>query len=188
MGNPSLRLSEVLSLRQTISSRSLASTLNLTCANDVTCSYDVNMRKRQVLNLMLTLRARRFSLHPKQFDLCQKCSNIQLQGLSWTKVDPSIVVSLNYSRPTLNLLKVREEFYHQGLQTTKAQTSLRIDLRSLISAFAIHKLNSIVFKLAPSETLLFLSSLCGRQVLSHRCSYMHLYSCICGPNPQTCFM
>ena len=64
------------------------------------------------------------------------------------------------------------------------------------------RLNSIVFKLAPSETSLFLSSLCGwecwflvwsyrkpwRQVLSHRCSYMHLYSCKCGPNPQTCFM
>ena len=27
-----------------------------------------------------------------------------------------------------------------------------------------------------------------RQVLSHRCSYMHLYSCKCGPNLQTCFM
>ena len=46
-----------ISPRQTISSRSLASTLNLTCANDVTCSYDVIMRKRQVLNLTLTLRA-----------------------------------------------------------------------------------------------------------------------------------
>ena len=74
--------------------------------------------------------------------------------------------------------------------------------RSLISAFAILKLNSIVFKLARSETSLFLSSFCGwecwflvwsyrkpwRQVLSHWCSYMHLYSCKCGPNPQTCFM
>ena len=28
--------------------------------------------------------------------------------------------------PTLNLLKVREEFCHRSLQTTKAQTSLRI--------------------------------------------------------------
>ena len=60
-----------ISPRQTISSRSLASTLNLTCANDVTCSYDVIMRKRQVLNFTLTLRAPRFSLRPKQFALCQ---------------------------------------------------------------------------------------------------------------------
>ena len=60
-----------ISPRQTISSLSLASTLNLTCANDVTCSYDVIMRKRQVLNLTLTLRVPRFSLRPKQFALCQ---------------------------------------------------------------------------------------------------------------------
>ena len=52
-------------------SRSLASTLNLTCPNDVTCSYDVIMRKRQVLNLTLTLRVPRFSLRPKQVALCQ---------------------------------------------------------------------------------------------------------------------
>ena len=51
-------------LPETISSRSLASTLNLTCANDVTCSYDVIMRKRQVLNLTLTLRVPRISLRP----------------------------------------------------------------------------------------------------------------------------
>ena len=63
-----------ISQRQTISSRSLASTLNLTCANDVICSYDV-MRKRQVLNLTLTLRVPRFSLRPKQFALCQMCSD-----------------------------------------------------------------------------------------------------------------
>ena len=60
-----------ISPRQTISSLSLASTLNLTCANDVTCSYDVITRKRQVLNLTLTLRFPRFSLRPKQFALCQ---------------------------------------------------------------------------------------------------------------------
>ena len=60
-----------ISPRQTISSRSLASTLNLTCANDVTCSYDVIMRKRQVLNLTLTLRVPRFSLRSKQSALCQ---------------------------------------------------------------------------------------------------------------------
>ena len=65
-----------ISPRQTISSRSLASTLNLTCANDVTYSYDVIMLKRQVLNLTLTLRGPRFSLRPKQFALCQMCSNI----------------------------------------------------------------------------------------------------------------
>ena len=65
-----------VSPNQTISSRSLAFTLNLTCANDVTCSYDVIMRKRQVLNLTLTLRDPRFSLGPKQFALCQMCSNI----------------------------------------------------------------------------------------------------------------
>ena len=55
-----------ISPRQTNSSRSLASTLNLTCANDVTCSYDVIMRKRQVLNLTLTLRVPRFNLRPKK--------------------------------------------------------------------------------------------------------------------------
>ena len=56
-----------ISPRRTISSRSLASTMNLTCANDVTCSNDVIMRKRQVLNMTLTLRGPRFSLRPKQF-------------------------------------------------------------------------------------------------------------------------
>ena len=110
-------------------------------------------------------------------------------------------MSLNYCRPTLNLLKVREEFCHRGLQNNKCTDQLAHP-HSMISAFAIHKLNSIVFKLAPSKTSLFLSSLCSwegwflvwsyrkpwRQVLSHRCSYMHLYSCKYGPNPQTCFM
>ena len=110
-----------ISPKQTISSRSLASTLNMTCVNDITCSYDVIMRKRQVLNLTFTLRGLRFSLRPKQLAL-----QYLTTGLSWTKVDPSIVVSLNYSRPTLNLLKIREELCHRGLQTTKAQTSLRI--------------------------------------------------------------
>ena len=84
------------------------------------------MRKRQVLTLTLTLRVPRFTLCPKQFALCQMCSNTWIQGLSWTKVDPNVVVSLNYSRPTLNLLKVLKEFCHWGLQTTKAQTSLHI--------------------------------------------------------------
>ena len=73
--------------------------------------------------------------------------------LSWAKVDSSIVVSLNYSRPTLNLPKVREEFCHQGLQS--ANNKGTDQLAHLISAFAIYKLNSIAFKLAPSETSLF---------------------------------
>ena len=90
-----------ISPRQTISSRSLRSTLNLTCANDVTCSYDVIMRERQVLNLTLTLRDPRFSLRPKQFALSNVFQYLATR-LSWAKVDPSIVVILNYSRPTLN--------------------------------------------------------------------------------------
>ena len=61
--------------------------------------------------------------------------------LSWAKVDPSIVVILNYSRTTLNLLKVREEFCHRSLQENKGADQLAHP-RSLISAFAIHKLNS----------------------------------------------
>ena len=65
-------------------------------------------------------------------------------------------MSLNYSRPTLNLLKVREEFCHRGLQSaSKKGTDQLAHPRSLISAFAIYKLNSIVFRLAPSETSLF---------------------------------
>ena len=65
-------------------------------------------------------------------------------------------MSLNYSRPTLNLLKVREEFCHRGLQSASNKgTDQLAHRRSLISAFAIYKLNSIVFKLAPSETSLF---------------------------------
>ena len=133
-----------ISPRQT--SRSVASILNLMCTNDVTCSYDVIMRKRQVLNLTLRLRVLRFSLRPKQFALCHLATK-----LSWAKVDPSIVVILNYSRPTLNL---REEFCHRSLQENKGADQLAHP-RSLISTFAIHKLNSIVFKLAPSEISLF---------------------------------
>ena len=83
-----------------------------------------------------------------------KCVQYLATRLSWAKVDPSIVVILNYSRPTLNLLKVREEFCHRSLQENKGADQLA-HLRSLISAFAIHKLNSIVFKLAPSEISLF---------------------------------
>ena len=102
------------------------------------------------------MRIPRFSLRPKQFALCQMRSNIMLQGLSWAKVDPSVVVSLNYSRPTLNLLNVREEFCHWGLQSANNKgTDQLAHPRSLISAFDIYKLNSNVFKLAPSETSLF---------------------------------
>ena len=65
-------------------------------------------------------------------------------------------MSLNYSRPTLNLLKVREEFCHQGLQSANNKgTDQLAHPRSLIRAFAIYKLNSIAFKPAPSVTSLF---------------------------------
>ena len=63
-------------------------------------------------------------------------------------------MSLNYSRPTLNLLKVRKEFCHRGSATNKGADQLAHPC-SLISSFAIHKLNRIVFKLAPSEISLF---------------------------------
>ena len=67
-------------------------------------------------------------------------------------------MSLNYSRPTLNLLKVREEFCHGGSANNKGADQLA-HRRSLISAFAIHLLNSIILKLAPSEiSLLYLVS------------------------------
>ena len=61
-----------ISPRQTISSRSLASTT--WHALMTSCSYDLIMRKWQVLNL--TLRVPPFNLGPKQFALCQMCSNI----------------------------------------------------------------------------------------------------------------
>ena len=69
--------------------------------------------------------------------------------LSWAKVDPSIVVILNYSRPigTRGILP-------SGSANNKGADQLTHP-RSLISAFAIHKLNSIVSKLAPSEISLF---------------------------------
>ena len=56
-----------------------------------------------VLNCLKKLRAPRFNLGPKPFALCQFCSNIVLKWLFWANVDQSIVVSLNYSRPTLNI-------------------------------------------------------------------------------------
>ena len=70
------------------------------------------------------------------------------------KVDPSIVVSLNYSRPTLNLKKVSRGILPLGSANNKGADQLAHP-RSLISAFAIHLLNRIIFKLAPIEILLF---------------------------------
>ena len=72
--------------------------------------------------------------------------------------------------------------------------------RSLINAFAIHTLSTIVFKLAPSETSLFyLVSVAEKagfwydlignpedkfcRIDAHICIYSK-----CGTNPQTCFM
>ena len=81
--------------------------------------------------------------------------------LSWAKVDPSKVVILNYSRPTLNYKRyARNSAIGVCKQQRRrpacayAQSDQRLS-RSLISAFAIHKLNSIVSKLAPSENSLF---------------------------------
>ena len=73
--------------------------------------------------------------------------------LSWAKVDPSIVVILNYSRPTLNYKRYARNSA-VGVCKQKGADQLAHP-RSLISAFAIHKLNSIVSKLAPSEISLF---------------------------------
>ena len=73
--------------------------------------------------------------------------------LSWAKVDPSIVVILNYSRPTL-IIKGTRGILPYGSANNKGVDQLAHP-RSLISAFAIHKLNSIVSKLAPSEISLF---------------------------------
>ena len=73
--------------------------------------------------------------------------------LSWAKVDPSIVVILNYSRPTLNYQRYARNSAI-GSANKKGADQLAHP-RSLISAFAIHKLNSIVSKLAPSEISLF---------------------------------
>ena len=73
--------------------------------------------------------------------------------LSWAKVDPSIVVILNYSRPTLNYSSYARNSAI-GVCKQKGADQLAHP-RSLISAFAIHKLNSIVSKLAPSEISLF---------------------------------
>ena len=69
-------------------------------------------------------------------------------------------MSLNYSRPTLNLhryarnsvIGVCEQQRHR-----QACASAQADQRlcSLISAFAIHSFNSIILQLAPSEISLF---------------------------------
>ena len=83
-----------------------------------------------VLNCLKTLRAPRFNLCPKPFALYQFCSNICYNGCLEAKVDPSIVANN----------KGADQLAHR---------------RSLISAFAIHLLNSIILKLAPSEISLF---------------------------------
>ena len=110
-----------ISPRQTISSRSLASTLNwraLMTSLAVMTSLCVNDKywtwrwRWEALALICILNNLPYV----------KCVPI----FSYKGVDPSIVVSLNYSRPTLNLLKIREELCHLGLQTTKAQISLGI--------------------------------------------------------------
>ena len=61
---------------------------------------------------------------------------------------------MSSSRPTLNLLKVREEFCHRGSANNKGADQLA-HRRSLISAFAVHLFDSIILKLAPSEISLF---------------------------------
>ena len=60
---------------------------------------------------------------------------------------------LNYSRPTLNYERCARNSAI-GVCKKKGANQLAHP-RSLISAFAIHKLNSIVSKLAPSEISLF---------------------------------
>ena len=65
-------------------------------------------------------------------------------------------MSLNYSRPTPKFTKGTRGSLPSGSLNNKGTDQLAHP-RSLISAFAIHTLNSIVFKLAPSETSLFLS-------------------------------
>ena len=113
------------------------------------------------------------------------CSNIKLQGLSWAKVDPSIVVSLNYSRPTLNLQRYARNSAI-GVCEQKGADQLAHP-RSLISAFAIHLLNSFILKLAPSEISLFylvsvaekagfgmILSETLKTGLSHRCSFIFM--------------
>ena len=145
-----------ISARQTITSRSLTSILNLACTYGVTCSYDVVMRRWrrrwEPLALIWVLN------HLPNVNFVQIFSYNGYLGLRLTH--PSIVVSLNYSRPTLNLQRyvrncvigVCEQQRHRQA-CTSAQADQR--RRSLISAFAIHLLNSIILKLAPSEISLF---------------------------------
>ena len=62
-------------------------------------------------------------------------------------------MSLNYSRPTLKLQRYARNSAI-GVCNSKGADQLA-HRRSLISAFAIHLLNSIILKLAPSEISLF---------------------------------
>ena len=65
---------------------------------------------------------------------------------------------------------------------------------SLISALAIHLLKSIILKLAPSKiSLFYLVSVAEKAGFGNpddRSCHIddYLYSCKCGPNPQTWFM
>ena len=110
--------------------------------------------------------------------------------LSWAKVDPSIVVILNYSRPTLNLLKLREEFCHRVLQTTKAQTSLRIravwSAPLLFTNWIVSYLFTILSSLSGWECWFWYDRIGNTEDRFCRID-AHLYSCKCGPNPQACF-
>ena len=64
-------------------------------------------------------------------------------------------MSLNYSRPSLNLQRYARNSAFVVRRTACASAQSDQRRRSLISAFAIHKLNSIILKLAPSEISLF---------------------------------
>ena len=63
-------------------------------------------------------------------------------------------MSLNYRRPTLNLQRGTRVILSSGSANNKGADQVA-HRRSLISAFAIHLLNSIIFKLAPCEISLF---------------------------------
>ena len=63
-------------------------------------------------------------------------------------------MSLNYSRPTLNLQTVTRGILPSGSANNKGADQLAHPC-SLISSFAIHLLKSIILKLAPSEILPF---------------------------------
>ena len=63
-------------------------------------------------------------------------------------------MSLNYRRPTLNLQRGTRVILSSVSANNKGADQLA-HRRSLISAFAIHLLNSIILKLAPCQISLF---------------------------------